>query len=281
MVHKLAIIAVIGLSASAVCMGAAAAIGGKEFGKNFDNLDLSFDERPRCENGGGYPTSRTLDWDGSDHVGLAVKGHATYTPGGDDKVHVSGNPLLVPHVRVRDGKVELDCRSSRGDSSDLAITLPGRNFRKFAILGGGNLALNQLDQDSAKIEIDGAGDVKAGGRIGELKMTINGSGQADFDQLQSRKAEAEIHGSGSISAKGKVDDVKIRIAGSGSADFGQMETRNADVKISGHGDAHIAPSQDAKVEIQGSGDVYLHGNPKTLDTDMQGSGRIHNVPAGG
>ena len=38
MVHKLAIVAVIGLTASAVCMGAAAAIGGKEFGENFDGF---------------------------------------------------------------------------------------------------------------------------------------------------------------------------------------------------------------------------------------------------
>ena len=40
MVHKLAIVAVIGLSASAVCMGAAAAIGGREFGSGFDGISL-------------------------------------------------------------------------------------------------------------------------------------------------------------------------------------------------------------------------------------------------
>ena len=48
MVHKLAVIAVIGLSASAVCMGAAAAIGGREFGKDFEGMDFSmFGDRPR------------------------------------------------------------------------------------------------------------------------------------------------------------------------------------------------------------------------------------------
>ena len=41
MVHKLAIVAVIGLTGSAVCIGAAAAIGGNEFGKNFDGIDFS------------------------------------------------------------------------------------------------------------------------------------------------------------------------------------------------------------------------------------------------
>ena len=281
MAHKLAVIAVLGLTASAVCIGAAAAIGGSEFGKGFDGLDLAmFDDKPRCENGGGYPINRTLDWDGSDHAGIAIPGRATYAPGNDDKVHVSGNPVLVPHVRVRDGRVELDCRMGFNGARDLAITLPGRSFRKFSIFGGGNLALDRLDQDNAKIEIDGTGDVKANGRIGELKMTINGSGHSDFDQLTSVHTEAEIHGSGSIQAKGKIDDVKIRIAGSGSADFGQMQTLTADVEISGHGDVHIAPSQQARVEINGSGDVYLHSDPKTLDTEMHGSGRIHRVNSG-
>ena len=74
MVHKLAIVAVIGLTGSAVCMGAAAAIGGREFGKNFDGIDFSmFGDRPRCETvQGASATSRDMEWDGSDHVGLSV-----------------------------------------------------------------------------------------------------------------------------------------------------------------------------------------------------------------
>jgi hypothetical protein len=279
MARKLAFIAVIGLTASAVCIGAAAAIGGKDFG---DGMDFSlFDNKPRCEVlAGSTAGSRDLDWDGNDHFALGVHGTASYTPDGPARMHVTGDPQVLAHLRLRDGTLEMDCRGWRDRTHDLAITLPGRSFRKFSIFGGGNLALDRLDQDNAKIEIDGTGDVKANGRIGELKMTINGSGHSDFDQLTSSHTEAEIHGSGSIQAKGKIDDVKIRIAGSGSADFGQMQTLTADVEISGHGDVHIAPSQQARVEINGSGDVYLHSDPKTLNTEMNGSGQIHRVNSG-
>ena len=48
MAQKLVIIAVVGLTASAACMGAAAAIGGKDFKEGFDGFNL-FDGRPRCE----------------------------------------------------------------------------------------------------------------------------------------------------------------------------------------------------------------------------------------
>ena len=95
--------------------------------------------------------------------------------------------------------------------------------------------------------------------------------------MQSRTARVEIEGSGTIKAKGKIDDLNIQIEGSGDADFGQVTSRNARVEIGGHGDVHIAPSEEAKIEISGSGDVYLHSNPKRLDTEIGGSGRIHKV----
>ncbi len=318
MVHKLAFIAVIGLTASAACMGAAAAIGGKDFG---DGYDFSlFGGRPRCEViPGSTATSRDLDWDGSDHVGLAVNARASYAPGSDNKVHVSGDPQILAHLRVHDGDIEMDCRGWRDRTNDLTIVLPGREFRKFDIAGGGNLILDKLNQSGLKIEIAGSGSVKANGRIDDLKievagsgktdldqvtaraakieiagsgsvkvngtidtlkMGIAGSGDADFDQLTARQAEVGIAGSGTIRAKGRIDDLNIEIAGSGRADFGEVTTRSARVEIGGHGNVDIAPSEAANIEISGSGDVNLHSNPKQLETDISGSGRIHRLTSG-
>jgi hypothetical protein len=244
MVHKLAIVAVIGLTTSAVCMGAAAAIGGNEFGKGFDGIDFSmFGDRPRCETvQGATATSRDLDWDGSDHVGLSVGGHASYAPGNDDKVHLTGDPQTLAHVRVRDGRIELDCNGWRGNSSDLAITLPGREFKKFGIAGSGNLVLQKLDQSMVKVS---------------------------------------IAGSGSIKADGKVEHADIHIAGSGDADLGQVTANVATVHIAGSGNTDIAPTDEADIHIAGSGDVNLHSNPKKLETHIAGSGRIHNISPGG
>jgi hypothetical protein len=242
MVHKLAIVAVIGLSASAVCMGAAAAIGGKDF----DGLDFSlFDsDRPRCDvvQGAGT-TSRDIDWDGSDHVGLSIGGHASYTPGSNDKVHVTGDSQLVSHVRVRDGRIELDCRNGWRDQRDsLEITLPGREFKKFGIAGSGNLVLHNLDQGMLKVSIAGSGNIKA---------------------------------------DGKVEHAEIHIAGSGDADLGAVKSQVTEVHIAGSGNTDIAPTEEAEIHIAGSGDVNLHSNPRKLETHIAGSGRIHNISPGG
>jgi len=245
MVHKLAHIAVIGLTGSALCMGAAAAIGGREFGKNWDGMDLSmWGDKPRCEAvQGATATSRELDWDGSDHFSMAVPGHGSYTPGSDNKVHVSGDPQFLAHLRVHEGRLELNCRNYwSGNTDALTVILPGQEFKRFSIAGSGNLTLSKLDQMSVRLN---------------------------------------IAGSGSIKADGKVEHADVHIAGSGDADLSQVKANVATIHIAGSGNTDIAPSDEADIHIAGSGDVNLHSNPKRLETHIAGSGRIHNISSGG
>jgi hypothetical protein len=243
MVHKLAVVAFTGLVVSAVAMGAGAAIGAREFKDGFGGMDFSmFGDRPRCEKTGtATATSRTLNWAGSDQVSLNVPGRARYAPSGDDQLHISGDPDIVAHVRVRGGHIELDCRSGNWGDHALDITLPGRRFDKFGIAGSGKLELNDLDQ---------------------------------------REIRVSIAGSGSIKARGKVDEVRINIAGSGDADLGEVASEDATVKIAGSGNADVAPRDEVEVHIAGSGDVNLHTNPRHVETHIMGSGRIHNVGSG-
>jgi hypothetical protein len=320
MVHKLAIIAAIGLGASAVCMGAGAAISGDDF-RGGEGFSL-FDSRPRCQAvAGATATSREMNWDGSDHAGLNMLAQASYTPGSGDRLQASGDPQLLAHLRIRKGTVELDCRGWRDRTKELAITLPGREFEKFEV-SGGRLTIARLEQRRVTIDIAGSGKVQASGKLqddinlaiagsGEMdlgdlsasrgkmeiagsgtfraqsvaiedfKIGIAGSGRAEIDQLTARTAKAGIAGSGTVIAKGgTADDLKIEIGGSGRADFGRVASRTAKVDIGGHGEVDIAPTDLADIDIGGSGDVTLHSNPKELKTDIGGSGRIHRLAGG-
>jgi hypothetical protein len=245
--NKLVLVAVGGLTTAAICLGAAAAVGGRNLGDAMDAMNFSiFDGKPRCEAiTDASATSRDIPWDGSDHVGIAVPAQSTYTPGDSNNLHVTGNALMIAHLQVVDGNIELNCRPThqqRVQYRNVRIALPGRQFRKFAIAGSGNLALEKLNQDTLKVS---------------------------------------IAGSGSIKANGKADTIKISIAGSGDADFGQVVTRDAKVEIAGSGNTDIAATGKADIEIAGSGDVNLHANPSQLETHIAGSGRIHNVTNSG
>jgi len=236
MSRKLAVIAILGIGVSVVCMGAAAAIGGSMLG----NLDfIAPGDGPRCKTiAGATATSRTLDWDGSDHVGLALRGNARYRPGTDDKVHVSGDPQVLAHLEVDQGNVQLDCRGWGSRTKDLDITLPGRIFKRFEIAGTGKLTLDALDQQDLKVEMAGIAKVEANGRVENLDIEMAGIGHADFAKVSGSKARVEL-------------------AGVGKAD--------------------IAPIDEAHIEIAGPGEVRLHTNPKKLDTEIAGPGRIRNV----
>ena len=238
MVQKLTIIAVLGLAASAICMGAAAAIGGGSFG---DGLDVFMDgDRDHCQRVSATATSRDLDWDGSDKVQIVVYSDTRYTPGTDGKLHASGDPQVLAHLRVRNGTIELDCRGWR-DRDQIKLTLPGREFRKFAIAGRSDLVLEKMNQASVKIDIAGTGTVRA---------------------------------------EGKIDDVAIRIAGVGHADFGKVTSLTAKAELAGVGSADIAPTDTATIKIAGPSTVNLHSNPRHLDTEIAGPGHLNKLADG-
>ena len=275
--HRLAMVALMGITGSAAFFGAAAAIGGKDFANGFDGISL-FDGRPSCETvAGATATVRDLDWDGSDRVGLSILGQATYAPGTGDKLHATGDPQVLAHLRIRDGNIEMDCRGWRNRTGDITLTLPGREFHKFGLNGGGNLTLNNLNQADLSIGIGGAGRVRANGKVESIRLAIGGSGNIDLDQITARDGKADIGGSGTIRAKGSIDDLRIGIGGSGRADFGAVTSSKAEVRIGGHGDVDIAPTEVANIHIGGSGDVTLHSNPKELETHIGGSGQIHRA----
>jgi len=237
MVQKLVVIAVLGLTASAVCIGVAAAIGGGDLG-----ISSMFEKGPRCQRiSGATATSRELDWDGSDAVQVVVYSNARYTAGAGTRLRASGDPQVLAHLRVHNGKIDLNCAGWR-DRDKLEITLPGQNFRKFAIAGRSDLTLERMNQASVK---------------------------------------AEIAGTGTIRASGKIDDIDILVAGIGHADFGKVVSRNAKVKMAGVGSADIAPSDSAKIEIAGPSTVNLYSNPKELDTQIAGPGQLHKRAPGG
>lgn len=225
----------IGLGICAVCLGAAVAMGGAQAD---DGLLSVLTGEPSCKVADAHaPTTRILDWDGSDHITIATGGDAVYRPGGDRKLHITGDPGVIAHIRIDDGKIEADCnRGWRG--SRLKIVLPGVPVQRFHIAGSGDLVLQGLDQP-------------------ELKT--------------------EISGSGSIRAEGKVEQLDIKISGSGSSDFAKVTGRDAKVKISGSGDADIAPSNNADIHISGSGEVRLHSSPATTEEHVSGSGTIRRI----
>src|SRR5579872_6244195 len=108
---KLAIVAISGFAVSAVCLGGAFALGGNAIGDavfDFVGFDL-----PRCDTTAvnrATADTRALAWDNSDRAAIALPANTHYQAGAGDQLVVKGDPVLISHIRVKDGVVGLDCR---------------------------------------------------------------------------------------------------------------------------------------------------------------------------
>jgi hypothetical protein len=258
---KLAMIALSSFAVSAVCLGGAFALGGGQLGNaafNFSDFGGGFGQ-PRCDaSGSSAPTADTvrLSWVGdSDKVAIAVPAVTHYQAGVGDLLVVKGDPALISHIRVHNGTVDLDCRSGFGRSDRLDITLPGkRTFQKFEMLGSGDMQLNGLSQPDAKVEVAGSGTVETEGHVNRLNL--------------------EIDGSGTVQSKGQSDNLLVDVNGSGKVQSAELVAKYVRVDISGSGKVDVAPQNSLNVDISGSGTIYLHSEPKNLETDISGSGSI-------
>ena len=158
--HKLALVALIGLTGSAACFGAAAAIGGKEFG---NGLDFSlFSDRPRCETvAGATATTRNLDWDGSDHVGLSV----------DGRIALRDAPLGGGHVVAALGDVDLP-----------ALALPHR-----LLFAGDDGGLAHGLGLARRVLEDAARGLFSGGAGGDLLLALGAPAGGASDREKGRE----------------------------------------------------------------------------------------------
>jgi hypothetical protein len=64
------------------------------------------------------------------------------------------------------------------------------------------------------------------------------------------------------------------VNGSGNVKLADLVNKDAHVDISGSGKVEIAPQNSLNVDISGSGTIYLKTEPKSIESDFSGSGKI-------
>lgn len=235
--NRLSIIAVSGLGVAVICIAAAAAIG---LGSISSGDWSVFDGDERCPRTGATADSREFPWDGGDSVSVSIPATIHYQRGNGTMVVAKGNPELLAHLEVRDGKIDTTCRVQRHGALD--ITLPGRDFRQYKLEGSADLDLKDLSQDSLSISIAGRGDVTATGKVDDLKVDIAGKGDAHMKDLIARNVNLEIAGRGDIETSPQ-DDARIEIAGSGDVKL-YSEPKHLDTSIMGSGNVEHLAAKD-------------------------------------
>jgi hypothetical protein len=227
MSKMLAVISVIGLLLCATLLGGAWALGGDEVFHDPRSLQGL---KPLID----MATRKEWRWAGGDTLALDTPMTLRYEPQGKPNVSVTGPAEAVKHVRFSSGRIGADMGAPRGEGRVQAV-VSGVPIRKFVVNGGEHLELGQIDQEKLSLNINGAGVVSGGGKVGQLTLIMTGPGKAELGDLL-------------------VKDAKITILGPGKAT--------------------VSPSGELKVFVAGTGHVTLKTQPVSIERSIWGGGVI-------
>ena len=259
MIRNLTIVAVASFVLALGCFAGAFALGGRDIvkhGWSFPadwNIEVSDDnDHVHVRSGStgdenGETSTRQIAWSGSNAVQIDAPAEVTFTQaaaGAGATVKVTGPKALVDRVTVENGRIGL-----RDE-------------------GNADLVSAHVSRDSAELSIEiVAPSVRS--------FTVNGSGDLHLKAYDQPDLVLEVNGSGGVDAEGKARKVELRVSGSGQADLRDLDTGDAKIALAGSGEAHVAPHGAAEVEVAGSGDVYLTSKPTVLNSNVAGSGEVH------
>jgi len=208
--------------------------------------------------GSGSVKTESRDVRGFDAVELGGTGTLVITQGDAEHLTISAEDNILPRLvsEVVNGRLELHPQSN----TQLNSTRPIRY----------ELAVKQLKE----IRLAGTGDVQASSLDADtLDLSVAGSGSAGIGHLTAKTLNVTIAGSGSVSLAGQATRQNINIAGSGRYRAADLQSQQAKVDVSGSGDCALKVSDRLDVTVAGSGNVTYVGSPSVNQTIL-GSGRV-------
>jgi hypothetical protein len=105
-------------------------------------------------------------------------------------------------------------------------------------------------------------------------FTVDGSSKGDIKNINADSFHFTGNGSAHVSLGGVADKLKIAINGSGNINADSLKAKEAKVRIEGSGDIRCYAITSLDVHIDGSGTVKYLGEPKHIDQSINGSGTI-------
>ena len=211
----------------------------------------------------GNGNMTTINRTTSDYDSVQFEGPFDYVlvSGKEGNIKLEGEENLLPYIttQVKNGTLvistnkKVNVQASRNKM--IKITVPYQKIATVSLAGSGDL----WSEDNIFSP--------------QLKVSVAGSGDAKL-MVEATSIEANIAGSGALTLSGKTSNLKLRVTGSGAYKGADLHADDGDVSVAGSGDAVISCHGHLKARVVGSGNIKYHGNPKTEDIKVTGSGQI-------
>ncbi len=200
---------------------------------SFDSIRVEAPVRIMLTTGSGVSGTGEGDRDALDRVVLSVSGGALTVSMADP-----------PQGRFANGKLV----------SVPTLYLSTGQLRRAQVIGGGVLAIEELEG----LEAD---------------LSLNGNGELLVKKADVERLSLYVSGGGRLSVVGRAGSVRASVNGPGALDASGMDAATATVSNDGPGSIRIGAHGPVKVVSTGSGETVISGKP-VCTIDQRGVGQV-------
>lgn len=213
-----------------------------------------------CVEGNGKVISETIELPSFSELELNSNIQVHLSQGSEQRIIVKGQENLV---RLLNKDVD-------GDTWQVDFTKCVNFTEEFQVF----VTIPELN----RIELNGSGSITTDNTIkGEVfEVMLDGSGDMAL-QLRVKELSTELNGSGDLSLMGSTKTHNIELDGSGDISAENLKSDNVGIKLDGSGDIRVNASYELDIRVNGSGDVYYKGNVKSINSEINGSGNLHQI----
>ena len=198
-------------------------------------------------------------------ISIGIPANVTIVKGKTHKVELEGeeDDLDEIETEINGGKLKF---SSKNDSW-------WGGFRSSSRI---NIYITTPELDG--IALSGSGTVESNDVFtsDEFEADISGSGKM-FLNIQANEADIDISGSGKVILQGSAKEADISISGSGDVEAENFKINEAEVNIMGSGNCTLHVTESLESKIMGSGSLRYAGDPKHVNNNTMGSGRVKKL----
>jgi hypothetical protein len=155
---------------------------------------------------------------------------------------------------------------------EVRVTLPA--LAALHVNGSGEHTVSGFAGERLDLSMDGAGEMRFNGRYRIVHAGVHGSGELELTGGNAESVSAEVVGSGSLTLVGAAVSLNAEVQGSGQFDARHLRARSASLIHQGSGRSSLYASDNVSVELSGSGDVAVYGNPDHRTVSRNGSGSV-------
>lgn len=192
-------------------------------------------------------------------VTLAGPDNVVFTTGETFSIRAEGDSEAIEQLRYKISGDEIrigrEGKSlSWGNRGKATVYVSAPALRSAKLAGSGNMDVDSMSSDSAKLSIAGSGNIRVA-------------------RIETASLSSKIAGSGNLDIAGTAETIDISIAGSGDISGKDLKVDSASISVAGSGDVELSSDGSVNASVKGSGDVRIHGDAKCTSR-TKGSGNI-------